>query len=129
MEHSGWGEGKENDRESTISKYFTSAQVDDITICTESCRIMGGGTVKKSNKGGWTDQSKAYFQLGYIEKSLWMLTLELIMKDKTIKQVQWGGGNLWEVGWGEWRRWNEAIGLMGFLYIKEIEQWNLLQLF
>jgi hypothetical protein len=33
--------GKENDRESTILKCFTSAQAEDVTICTESCRIMG----------------------------------------------------------------------------------------
>jgi hypothetical protein len=29
--------GKENDRESTISKYIGSVQVQDITICIESC--------------------------------------------------------------------------------------------
>jgi hypothetical protein len=32
-----WGKGKENDRESTISKYITSVQVEDITKHTESC--------------------------------------------------------------------------------------------
>jgi hypothetical protein len=30
-------EGKENDRESTVSKYIASVQVDDIMIHTESC--------------------------------------------------------------------------------------------
>jgi hypothetical protein len=31
------GKGKENDRESVVSKYITSVQVEDIMICNESC--------------------------------------------------------------------------------------------
>jgi hypothetical protein len=33
----GGGKGKENDRESTISKCITFVQVDAIMICTEVC--------------------------------------------------------------------------------------------
>jgi hypothetical protein len=33
----GGGEEKENESESTISKYITSVQVEDIMICIESC--------------------------------------------------------------------------------------------
>jgi hypothetical protein len=33
----GGGKGKENDRESTISKYVTSVQVEDLMIRIESC--------------------------------------------------------------------------------------------
>jgi hypothetical protein len=43
MELRGGGKGKENDRESAIFKYITSVQVEDMTICTESSQIMGGG--------------------------------------------------------------------------------------
>jgi hypothetical protein len=31
------GEGKENDRESTISKHITSVHVEDISTCIEIC--------------------------------------------------------------------------------------------
>jgi hypothetical protein len=37
------GKGKENNRKSTISKCITSVQVEDITICIESCSVMGLG--------------------------------------------------------------------------------------
>jgi hypothetical protein len=37
MELRGGGKGKENDRQSKILKYITSVQVEDVTICTESC--------------------------------------------------------------------------------------------
>jgi hypothetical protein len=37
------GKGKENDRESTISKYIASVQVEDIRFCSESCSIMCRG--------------------------------------------------------------------------------------
>jgi hypothetical protein len=33
----GGGKGKESDTKSRILKYITSVQVEDITICTESC--------------------------------------------------------------------------------------------
>jgi hypothetical protein len=36
MELWGGGKGKENGKESTISKYITSVQVEDIMICIES---------------------------------------------------------------------------------------------
>jgi hypothetical protein len=39
----GWGKGKDNDRKSTILKYITSAHVEKITICTESCSVMEVG--------------------------------------------------------------------------------------
>jgi hypothetical protein len=37
MELRGGGKGQGNDRASTISKYMTSVQVDDIAICIENC--------------------------------------------------------------------------------------------
>jgi hypothetical protein len=54
MEHGGGGKGKERDRNTTKSKYFTSVQVDDIMISTESCQMMGCGRegVRKSNRRG-----------------------------------------------------------------------------
>jgi hypothetical protein len=36
MELMGGGKGKENDRGSTVSKYITSVQVEDIKVCIES---------------------------------------------------------------------------------------------
>jgi hypothetical protein len=46
-------EGKvKNGRVSTISKYKISVQVEDITICIESCRIMGGGRAEGRVKEG-----------------------------------------------------------------------------
>jgi hypothetical protein len=71
----------------------------------------GRGGRGVSNREGWTNQSKAYSQLGYTEKPLWTLTLEITMKDKTIKQVQcWRGtcgkggvnGGDKDVQWGWW---------------------------
>jgi hypothetical protein len=48
----GGGRGKENDRESTMSKCIKSVQVDDTTICTESCQVMGGerARVRENNR-------------------------------------------------------------------------------
>jgi hypothetical protein len=37
VELGGGEKGKENDRESTILKYITSVQVEDVIICIESC--------------------------------------------------------------------------------------------
>jgi hypothetical protein len=37
MELGGRGKRKENDKESAILKYITSVQVEDLTICIESC--------------------------------------------------------------------------------------------
>jgi hypothetical protein len=37
MELRGGEKGKENDTESTIWKFIISVQVEDITICIESC--------------------------------------------------------------------------------------------
>jgi hypothetical protein len=37
VELGGEGKEKENDRPSTILKYITSMQVEDITMCIESC--------------------------------------------------------------------------------------------
>jgi hypothetical protein len=83
VEHRERQKGKKNDRESTILKYITSVQVEDITICIESCWIIGDGRkgVRESYGRGWTDKSKVYSQLGNIEKPLCILTLELILKD------------------------------------------------
>jgi hypothetical protein len=36
LELGGGGQGKEKDRVSTILKYITSMQIEDITVCTES---------------------------------------------------------------------------------------------
>jgi hypothetical protein len=63
-------------------------------------------------------QSKVYSQHGHIEKLLWKWTLELIMKNKTTC-----GGLM-----GEWRRWRWRNMVICFIYIYEIELWNLLQL-
>jgi hypothetical protein len=49
----GGDKGKENDRTSTVLKYITSVQVEDMMICTESCRIMGGG---KKGEGRVTER-------------------------------------------------------------------------
>jgi hypothetical protein len=43
MEFGGGEKGRENVRQLTISKYITSVQVEDRTICIKSCPIMGGG--------------------------------------------------------------------------------------
>jgi hypothetical protein len=75
-------------------KYIASVQAEDITIGIESCWIMGGGGregIRETNRKGSTDQSKVYLQWEYIEKPLWTSTLELIMKDRTVKYVQYGG--------------------------------------
>jgi hypothetical protein len=66
--------------------------------------------VRKSKRKSWTDQSKAYSQLGYSEKPLWTLTLELRMKVKNVKQVQCGMEYLWEGGseWGR-LRWSNRV--------------------
>jgi hypothetical protein len=82
----GRGKGKENVIASTILKYLTSMKVEDITIYTESCRIMEReeGRGKESNGRGWSDQSKVHWQQGYIEKSIWTLTWELITKDSIV---------------------------------------------
>jgi hypothetical protein len=37
MELLGRGKGKKNDGESATSKHMTTVQVEDITICIESC--------------------------------------------------------------------------------------------
>jgi hypothetical protein len=57
---------------STTGKYLPRVQVEDILICIESCRIMGRWRewVRETNRGRRTDQSGAYLQLGYVEKSL-----------------------------------------------------------
>jgi hypothetical protein len=34
------GKGKDNDCKSTISEYIASVYLEDITKCTESCRII-----------------------------------------------------------------------------------------
>jgi hypothetical protein len=54
MERGGGGKGKEQDRDTTKSKYFTSGQVKDIMISTESHKMMGCRRegVRKSNRRG-----------------------------------------------------------------------------
>jgi hypothetical protein len=54
MECGGGGKVKEHDRETTRSKYFISAQVEDIMISTESCQTMVHGRegLTQSNRGG-----------------------------------------------------------------------------
>jgi hypothetical protein len=41
---------------------MTTVQVEDITICIESCWVMGDGRerVRESNGKDWIDQSKVY---------------------------------------------------------------------
>jgi hypothetical protein len=53
MELRGGGKGKQNDRTSTILKYITSRQVQNIKIRTKSCSVMGGRRkrVRESNVG------------------------------------------------------------------------------
>jgi hypothetical protein len=81
-------------------------QVDDITICTGSCWIIGGRRerVKEGNKGGWTDQTTVYSQLGHTEKPLWILTLKLQVKDSTWNMSCCSGRTCGRRE-GEWRRW------------------------
>jgi hypothetical protein len=112
--------GKENDSQ---QHWNTSVQIEDTTICFESSWIVGGGKegVKESNGRGWINQSKVCSQRRYIEKPLWTLTLELIMKDMTVRSVHGHGGE------GEQRRdEGEEIWLMCFTHIYKIELWNFL---
>jgi hypothetical protein len=82
-------------------------------ISTESCQMMGCGRegVRKSNRRGWTDQTRECSQLACFEKPLWTLTMELIMKDRTVKQVQFWRC-LWDAG-GERRRWRNMVRING----------------
>jgi hypothetical protein len=41
--------------------------------------------VRESKGRGWNVQSKVHSQQGYKEKLLWILTLELVMKDSIEK--------------------------------------------
>jgi hypothetical protein len=82
-----------------------------------------------SNKGGKTDQNTVYSHLEYSKKPPWTLTLELKMKDRSVKYVLCVGRRV-HVGGGRVNGGNEEgwIGSMYFVYIYDIEQLNFLQL-
>jgi hypothetical protein len=63
MKLEGGGKRKENDRKSTIWRYITLMQVEDITILKAVKQLRVVGRVKESNRGGQTDQSKACYSL------------------------------------------------------------------
>jgi hypothetical protein len=69
MELGRGGKGKKNDRVNNI-KYIASVQVQDIMTGTESCQIIGDRREKgrESIREYWSDQSKIYPELGYINK-------------------------------------------------------------
>jgi hypothetical protein len=117
-----WGR-KERKREwqSTTLKYICADR--GYSNMFWKCWTVGGGKegVKESNGRGWINQSKVCSQRRYIEKPLWTLTLELIMKDMTVRSVHRHGGE------GEQRRdEGEEIWLMCFTHIYKIELWNFL---
>jgi hypothetical protein len=52
MEHRGGGKGKESNGQAVL-KFFTYKQKENVTICNESCQIMG---VRRKGEGRVTEE-------------------------------------------------------------------------
>jgi hypothetical protein len=94
MELRGGGKAKENDRESTTLKYFTS-----VMSSTWGRGVAGKGEWQR----GLNQPKQSIVTAGIHWETQWTWTWELIVKD-----CVWGGGYLWEAGSG--RDEDEAIG-------------------
>jgi hypothetical protein len=105
----GGGKRKENVRVNNIKMHYICATTGHNNIYWKLLNKGRDGRkgIRENNVGGgvWNEQSSVCSQLGYIKKPLCTLTLELKMKNRTIKQIVCGDrGHLCEWG-GEWRRW------------------------